>query len=249
MRYNIKYLFHIIFFILKEAIFLPRNPRMYLNTEYFHVIVQGINKSFIFNLPIDMKFYIKNMNELKEKYNVEIIAYCVMNNHTHFLIKSKTIKNLSNYMHSLNTRYGCYYNKKYKRVGYVFRDRYKAEGIYSERQLYSCIKYIYNNPVKAGLCKKPEEYLYSNYRPVIKFKTDELYTFLDIEEDSKEICNKVLEELLLEKNISFEEIKKEEKELHRLFVTLKRDYKISLREIATNYNINREKVRKIFNKY
>lgn len=105
---------------------MPRNPRIYLNTEYFHVIVQGINKSFIFNSPIDIKFYIKNMNELKEKYNVEIIAYCVMNNHIHFLIKSKTIKNLSNYMHSLNTRYGCYYNKKYKRVGYVFRDRYKA---------------------------------------------------------------------------------------------------------------------------
>ena len=61
-------------------------------------------------------------------------------------------------MHCLNTRYGLYYNKKHKRIGYVFRDRYKAEGIYSEEQLYNCIKYIYDNPVKAGVCNKAEEY-------------------------------------------------------------------------------------------
>ena len=135
---------------------MPRIPRMYLDTEYFHVITQGLNKSYIFDSPIDIKYYIKNMYELKDKYDINIIAYCVMNNHAHILIRSRAIENLSKYMHDLNTRYGCYYNKKYKRVGYVFRDRYKAEGIYTESHLYSCIKYIYNNPVKAGICNKPE---------------------------------------------------------------------------------------------
>ena len=228
---------------------MPRIPRMYLDTEYFHVITQGINKSYIFDHPIDIKYYIKNMYELQDKYNIDIIAYCIMNNHAHILIRSRAIKNLSRYMHDLNTRYGCYYNKKYRRAGYVFRDRYKAEGIYTESHLYSCIKYIYNNPVKAGLCSKPEEYLYSNYKPMRKAESQEDYIFIDIVEDSKEICQKVLEKLLLEENISLEELKEDEKKLYELFVSLKRDHKISLREIAINFKLNREKVRKIFNKY
>ena len=188
------------------------------------------------------------MYDLKEKYNIEIIAYCIMNNHAHMLIKCALIKNLSEYMHALNTRYGCYYNKKYKRVGYVFRDRYKAEGIYTDSHLYSCKKYIYDNPVKAGLCNKPEEYLYSNYKSMKKIETDEEYQFMDIHEDSKEVCKRILEKTLVEKNISIEELKKDEEELHRLFVILKRDYKISLRKIANNFKLNREKVRRIFNK-
>ena len=57
-------------------------------------------------------------------------------------------------------KYGRYYNKKYNRVGYVFRDRYKSEGIHREEHLYSCIRYIYNNPVKAGLCSHAKEYSY-----------------------------------------------------------------------------------------
>jgi len=152
-------------------------------------------------------------------------------------------------MHDLNTRYGCYYNKKYKRVGYVFRDRYKAEGIYTERHLYSCIKYIYNNPVKAGICNTPEEYLYSNYKTVINGGEYEEYQFMDIQEDRSQVCKKIIEKTLLEKEITLEDLKQDEKELHRLCVILKRDYKISLREIAINLKINREKVRKTYNKY
>jgi len=243
IEYNIKYLFYIIFYFKGGYFSMPRIPREYLNTEYFHIITQGINKSYIFDSPIDIKYYIKNMYDIKEKYNIEIIAYCIMNNHAHILIKSNAIKKLSEYMHNLNTRYGCYYNKKYRRVGYVFRDRYKAEGIYTERHLYSCIKYIYNNPVKAGICNNPEEYLYSNYKTVINGGEDEEYQFMDMEEDSSQACKKIIEKTLLEKEITLEDLKQEEKELNKLFVVLKRDYKISLRKIAINLKMNREKAR------
>ena len=91
---------------------------------------------------------------------------------------------------------------------------------------YSCKKYIYDNPVKAGLCKSPEEYLYSNYRSSKKVNEYEEYHFIDIPEENKEVCKKVIEKALLEKNITLEEVKQNEKELHELFVTLKRDYKI-----------------------
>ena len=114
------------------------------------------------------------------------------------LLETAGVENLSKYMHCLNTRFGQYYNKKYKRVGYVFRDRYKAEGIYSEKQLYNCIKYIYDNPVKAEICKKPEEYKFSNYNK-IDFIDDEEYVFIDVEEDKEIICEKLVKEFLNKK--------------------------------------------------
>lgn len=50
---------------------MPRFPRNYLDTNYFQIMSQGINRSFIFEDPIDIKVYIKNMYEIKEKYNAK----------------------------------------------------------------------------------------------------------------------------------------------------------------------------------
>ena len=225
---------------------MPRFPRNYLKTSFFHVMSQGINKNFIFEDSIDIKFYIKNMYEIKDKYNVKIIAYCIMNNHVHMLLETAGVENLSKYMHCLNTRFGQYYNKKYKRVGYVFRDRYKAEGIYSEKQLYNCIKYIYDNPVKAEICKKPEEYEFSNYKK-IDFIDDEEYAFIDVEEDKEIICEKLVKEFLNKKKMKMEEVRENKAELKKLIKILKQQ-KIAFRTISKTININREKLRREYNK-
>ncbi len=225
---------------------MPRFPRNYLKTSFFHVMSQGINKNFIFEDSIDIKFYIKNMYEIKDKYNVKIIAYCIMNNHVHMLLETAGVENLSKYMHCLNTRFGQYYNKKYKRVGYVFRDRYKAEGIYSEKQLYNCIKYIYDNPVKAEICKKPEEYEFSNYKK-IDFIDDEEYAFIDVEEDKEIICEKLVKEFLNKKKMKMEEVRENKAELKKLIKILKQ-HKIAFRTISKTININREKLRREYNK-
>lgn len=225
---------------------MPRFPRNYLKTSFFHVMSQGINKNFIFEDSIDIKFYIKNMYEIKDKYNVKIIAYCIMNNHVHMLLETAGVENLSKYMHCLNTRFGQYYNKKYKRVGYVFRDRYKAEGIYNEKQLYNCIKYIYDNPVKAEICKKPEEYEFSNYKK-IDFIDDEEYAFIDVEEDKEIICEKLVKEFLNKKKMKMEEVRENKAELKKLIKILKQ-HKIAFRTISKTININREKLRREYNK-
>ena len=225
---------------------MPRYPRNYLDTSFFHVMSQGINKSYIFEDEIDIKFYIKNMYEIKDNYSVKIIAYCIMNNHTHVLIETKTTENLSKYMHCLNTRYGLYYNKKHKRIGYVFRDRYKAEGIYSEEQLYNCIKYIYDNPVKAGVCNKAEEYECSNYKK-INFTNTREYSFIDIEEDKRVVCNKLVKEFLKVKELKLKELKCNKTELGELVKILKK-HNISFRIISNIIKINREKIRREYNK-
>ena len=215
-----------------------------LMSNYFHVLTQGINKSYIFRKSTDINYYINLMYSISKKLDIKIIAYCIMNNHAHILIETDKVNDLSKYMQRLNTIYAKYYNKKYSRVGYVFRDRYKSEGIYSEEHLYNCIKYIYDNPVKAGICKRPEEYLYSNYRRIDK-QLKEKYVFMDIDEDKAE-CEKVIEEFLIENNIILDDLKRDKNKLKELIIILKTEYNISLRKISEKLRMGRETIRKIY---
>ena len=223
---------------------MSRFPRNYIKTIFFHVITQGINKSYIFEKSEDIKYHIKTMYKLSAQHEIKIIAYCIMNNHVHMLIETDGIKELSKYMQRLNTTYAKYYNKKYNRVGYVFRDRYKSEGIYSEEQLYNCIKYIYDNPVKAGICNRPEEYPYSNYKKINK-NLKENYIFIDIEDDKK-TSEEVIQDYLTENDVKLEELKNDKIRLKEIIVILKKEYNFSLREIAEKMKIGREKIRRIY---
>lgn len=223
---------------------MPRFPRSYLKTSFFHVITQGINKSYIFEKKEDIKHYIRLMYKLNKEHKIKIISYCIMNNHTHMLIETKNICELSKYMQRLNTKYAMFYNKKYNRVGYVFRDRYRAEGIYSEEQLYNCIRYIYNNPVKAGICGKAEDYPYSNYKVMDK-EVNENYIFIDVD-DSQKVCEEIIQEFLIKKGIEINELKKDKEKLKELIMLLKTKYNISLRKISEKIKIGRETIRKIY---
>lgn len=229
---------------------MPRFPRNYTETSFFHIITQGINKSFIFNNEEDIKYYIKTMYNLTEEQKIKIIGYCIMSNHAHMLIQADNLKELSKYMQRLNTRYGIYYNKRYNRVGYVFRDRYLSEGIYNEKYFYNCLKYIFNNPVKAGICKNPKDYKYSNCKHVnIDFDNSEDidYTFLDIDQDNKTEVKYTINNFLAKNNIIMDELKENHDKLKVLTSILKEKYNISLRTIANELNVNREKLRRIYN--
>lgn len=226
---------------------MSRILRNNIKTKYFHVMTQGINKSYIFNKSEDIKHYIKTMYKLTEEHDIKIIAYCIMNNHAHILLKSESTEILSKYMLRLNSNYGKYYNKKNGRVGYVFRDRFRSEGIYDKSHLYNCIKYIYNNPVKAGLCRKPEHYPYSNYRPIEKIlKQDENYIFIDVDEDIKKSYKDFIQEYLKNNNIKPNELVKNRNALKELVSILNNEYGLSLRKVAIELNINRERIRTIF---
>jgi len=168
-----------------------------------------------------------------------------MNNHTHMLLQTENLNELSKYMHQINTKYGIYYNKKYDRVGYVFRDRFKTEGIYSEEQLYCCIKYIYNNPVKSGMCESPADYSYSNYKK-IEFETNGNYVFIDTDDDKDKICRNLINNFLIENNIDMIGLKNDKKKLRKLLIILKKDNNISFRKISQEMGINRETLRNIY---
>ena len=223
---------------------MSRIPRNYIKTSFFHVITQGINKSYIFEKAEDIKYYIKIMYQLTKEQEIKVIGYCIMSNHAHMLIETEEIKELSKYMQRLNTKYGKYYNKKYNRVGYVFRDRYRAQGIYTEKYLYNCLRYIYNNPVKAGICKNAEDYPYSNYKK-IDGELDEDYTFIDIEDDDKNI-GEIIKKFLKENEMELTDLKRKKRKLKELVIILKKQYNISLRNIAKELHMGRETLRKLY---
>ena len=191
------------------------------------------------------------MYDLTKEQKVRIIGYCIMSNHAHMLIQADNIKELSKYMQRLNMKYGIYYNKKYNRVGYVFRDRYLSEGIYNERYFYTCLKYIFNNPVKAGICKNPRDYKYSNCKK-ININWDNVndfdYNFLDIEQDNKYEVKYIINNFLTKNNIKMEDLKENRGKLKNITTILKEKHNVSLRNIANELNISRETIRKVYNK-
>lgn len=223
---------------------MSRKPRNYIKTPFIHVMTQGINKSYIFEEAQNIKYYISSMYKSKEKYNIQIIAYCIMNNHAHILVKTSSIENLSKYMQCLNTKYASYYNKKYNRVGYVFRNRYKSQEITTERQLNNCIRYIYNNPVKAKICRTAEEYPYSNYK-FSNIKIEQYIdtnSFIDIDDDNDE---EIVKLYLDKNNLSIEDLLNNKPELSKMVSYLKNEEKISFRNMEKELGISRETLRKL----
>jgi REP element-mobilizing transposase RayT len=85
-----------------------------------------------------------------------------MDNHVHLLINEGDDE-IGKIMKRINISYSYYFNKKYGRIGHLFQDRFKSEGIDSDAYLLSVVRYIHNNPVKAGLVKNIEEYKWSSY--------------------------------------------------------------------------------------
>lgn len=81
---------------------------------------------------------------------ISLIAYCLMPNHFHFLIKQTVAIGIDKFMNSLMTRYTMYFNRKYKRVGHLFQGKYKAVLVQTEDQLLHLTRYIHLNPSIKG---------------------------------------------------------------------------------------------------
>lgn len=147
---------------------MGRVARKSYSASYFHVIVQGYEKQYIFKKEIDKSKYLELLIHELKRYKVELLEYCIMDNHAHMMIYCEENLEISKYMKSVNTKFAMYYNKEKNRVGYVFRDRFFSKPIMNKNYLYSCFSYIHMNPVVANLVMYPFEYKYSSYNNFIK---------------------------------------------------------------------------------
>ncbi|MDP1743187.1 MAG: transposase [Candidatus Amesbacteria bacterium] len=102
--------------------------------------------------------------------DIDLMAYCLMSNHWHLLIRQKHQRAIEQFMRSLCTRYVQYFNHRHgKRVGGLFQDTYKAVLVTSEEQLLHLSRYIHRNPFQKGLSLKesPHASSYINYLKII----------------------------------------------------------------------------------
>jgi putative transposase len=141
---------------------MPRVAREKSKTGIYHVIVRGINRQDIFHDEEDYQGYLKTLERIKEVSDCEIYGYCLMTNHVHLLIK-EIREDIGQIMKRLGISYAHRYNCKYGRSGHVFQDRYKSEPVEDDPYLLTVIRYIHNNPVKAGMVNRPEQYKWSSY--------------------------------------------------------------------------------------
>lgn len=243
---------------------ISREARKYEDSSFFHVIVQGINKEYIFKEEIFKNKYLEHINKFSKELNINIIAYCIMDNHAHILIMSKDIVNLSKFMQKTNSMYAKYYNYLKERVGYVFKDRFLSEPIDNKRYFIKCIKYIHLNPVKAKIVTNIRDYKYSSYNYYLKkenIEKNKLLKELLTNEDYKEICdcrecNKkfldIEQERNIEENIKYgiqEYIKIKKYKIYEIFISrkilkeliryLKIEHKIKYTETQKFFEIKR----------
>jgi len=144
---------------------MARLPRFVLPGHPQHVIQRGNNRQVIFCDECDYQFFLEKLSEAAKEHRCEIHAYVLMTNHVHFLVTPQEKNSISKMMQSVGRCYVQYFNYTYKRTGTLWEGRYKASLIDTERYLFTCMKYIELNPVRAkDMVNHPSEYPWSSYR-------------------------------------------------------------------------------------
>ena len=162
-----------------------RDYKIFAPGEHYHVFNRGNAKMDIFLEPEDYGFFIRRLHEAlfpesadgahpqkrKSRYErtqlpdgaFSLVSYCLMPNHYHLLVRQNSDLPVSALLLKVCSGYGKYFNKKYKRVGSLFQDQFKAVRVDGNTYLLYVSMYIHQNPVVAQLVKRAEEYVYSSY--------------------------------------------------------------------------------------
>ena len=141
---------------------MPRKPRLHSSTGIYHIILRSVNQHIIFEEESDYQKFLFMLSDCKTKYNIDIYAYCIMDNHIHLLLHSSD-NHLACFFQSLGTRFVRWYNNKYLRSGHLFQERFYSCAVENKSQYLSTLVYIHNNPVKAKICRYPSEYRWSSF--------------------------------------------------------------------------------------
>ncbi|MCA1031373.1 transposase [Bacillus timonensis] len=142
--------------------YLPRGARRKSNTKVYHIILRGVNRQTIFEEPEDAHMFLRTLKKFKEQCGYKIFAYCLMDNHIHLLIKEES-EDLGITMRRIGASFVYWYNLKYDRIGHLFQDRYKSEPVEDVKYLVNVLRYIHQNPIKAGIVKNVSDYQWSSY--------------------------------------------------------------------------------------
>ena len=145
---------------------MARHAREKSNTSIYHIMLRGINRQPIVKNEADRNKLFKTIKYYKAVSNFELYGYCLMDNHIHLLLK-ETIEPLSMAIKRISGSYVYWFNWKYDRCGHLFQDRFKSEAVEDDSYFLTVLRYIHQNPVKAGIKKMVSDYKWSSYHDYI----------------------------------------------------------------------------------
>lgn len=142
---------------------MPRKARTKSSTCIYHVMIRGINHQNLFEDDEDRTHFMGILKECKEISGFEMYAFCLMTNHVHLLLR-ETDEPLEVVFKRIGSRYAYWYNNKYQRIGHLFQDRFKSENVEDDAYFLTVLRYIIQNPMKAGMEKEPGKYRWSSFQ-------------------------------------------------------------------------------------
>lgn len=152
---------------------MPRLARVVVPNIPYHITQRGNRREDVFFDDEDREFYLKMLQEYAKKFSVEVWAYCLMTNHIHLILRPTTDKGLQQVLKPLHMRYAQYINKKMGWKGHLWQGRYFSSAL-DEAYTYSAIRYIEQNPVRAGMVKDASEYSWSSARAHLGLASSEM---------------------------------------------------------------------------
>ncbi|MBF8984515.1 transposase [Lutibacter sp. B2] len=156
---------------------MPRIARIKSVDSIYHIMIRSISEIDLFKENSDRLKYFSLIKKYQNKYKFKLYAYCLLDNHGHLMIDINGA-DISKIMHCINFCYAQYYNRKYKRHGPVFQDRFKSKIIDTDEYLIMLSAYIHNNPKDISKFKgRVEKYPFSSLKEYIH-RTNE-YEILD----------------------------------------------------------------------
>lgn len=133
---------------------------------YHHVVTRGNNKRAIYECERDRRIFCATVDYVAKKYGWTVIAYCLMRNHYHLIIRVGD-QGLAAGMCLLNTSYAIQFNVEHGRINHLFGKRYWNRRLTSEKELFNAIRYVVRNPVMDGGEKPLESYRWTSYAATI----------------------------------------------------------------------------------
>ena len=148
---------------------MPRRARLDAPGALHHIIMRGIDKTPIFKDDQDRTRFLERLADNVTQGDCKVYAWVLMTNHVHLLFKSGK-DGISSIMRKQLTWYAQYFNRRHKRTGHLFENRYKSIICEEETYLLALVRYIHLNPVRAKMIKSMEQldrYPWTGHRTII----------------------------------------------------------------------------------
>ena len=131
-----------------------------------HAVNRGNRRRAIFHKPGDYRAFLKVLVQATARFQMRLIAFCVMRNHWHLVLWPRSGVSISSYMHWLETTHVRRYHLHYDLVGtgHLYQDRYRNDICTDARGVLSVMQYVEGNPLAAGLVRRAEDWRWSSLR-------------------------------------------------------------------------------------